>query len=527
MDLFLPIGFDAVVNNGGSASAINAGFVETTLKKSFIDGLTLTTVLIPPPDGETYVIASKQPGVKPEEIFDPVIPQAKYAITLRKSPQVNFSFYFGKTIYSIAQNIFQFSSFGLAQTLRKNIPSYARLDGVLNFSVEDAAGKTLASAQAPFSKYAFKTSISLDLDLPVADNAPGFIRWSYASSEQNMFEACQFVPQSNSWPVIFAVANQQLAAKDFQQGFGVVFGPMAKSQSSATLTFCQSIDLRADSYCTANSYCNAEIDEELNIRAALLARAAATGRLLGPVDLSASAFCQGATSANATAAISLLSGSSQVVSARGFAQVGTALFLQANATATATSKPTQDLLVSERVSGMTLYVSLDSREFITSPTLISPITSMYFTRRDIEAIDVKFVRGGKVVELSYGATGQIGIKNAYSGTALALNTSWQQKGTGSSAAYQFSLNLNTEEINDLFPTDSEDSVVAKIEAEWSESGTINTTLPCSAIILNDVLRGTEGAPTLATASSFNISDGAGGVWTVTVDANGILTTQKV
>lgn len=526
MDLFLPIGFDAVVNAGGSSAGIKAGFVESTIKKynfglnSYYD--------VAPPDGESYTLATLLNRLtSPYEVYDPVIPDTKYAITVRKSPIATFTVYFGKTIYDIATGRGRWGTIIDANTLRKNIPSSALYDGIINVSFEDSNGKTLASGSANFGKYAFKTSITVNLNVPVADNAPGFIRWNYSSSVKNMFDACQVVPSSNIWPVIFATANQSLEAKDVQAGAIIIYGPTAIANGKANLTFTELINLRTDALCAAKSYCNAEVDTELNLRAGLSASATSKATLLGPLDLSAVASCQCAVSGNTTADISLVAECPQAISARGFAYVGTSVFLQADATATAKTKVDQDLIVSERVSGMTIYVNLDTREFVVSPVLTAPVTQMYFTRRDIEAIDVKFVRNGEVVELSYGATGQLGIKSEFDGAAIALDSEWSQKGAGSNAAYQFSLNLNTQELDDLFVTDEEASIAAKLELEWTEAGTINTTLPCAAIVLNDVLRGTEGAPTLATSNSFNLSDGSGGVWTVTVDANGILTTTKV
>lgn len=206
--------------------------------------------------------------------------------------------------------------------------------------------------------------------------------------------------------------------------------------------------------------------------------------------------------------------------------VGSPVGLQAAASASVTSA-SKDLLIEQRVSGMTLYVSLDTRQFVVSPILLQPITEIYFTRRDIEAIDIKFVRGGKTLALSYGANGKIGIKNSFSGDALAVDPAWGKRGEASDAAYQFSLNLNTEEINALFETDNEISVVAKVELEWTEGGTVNTTMPCTAVIYNDVLRGTEGAPTPATVASYvDLRADDNSIWRVAVDEDGSLTATK-
>jgi hypothetical protein len=69
----------------------------------------------------------------------------------------------------------------------------------------------------------------------------------------------------------------------------------------------------------------------------------------------------------------------------------------------------------------------------------------------------------------------------------------QNRDRHSTSVYQFDLNLNTTGLNAEFPTDTEASIDAKVEIEWSESGTTSSTLPTSATIYNDVIRGGEGS----------------------------------
>jgi hypothetical protein len=175
---------------------------------------------------------------------------------------------------------------------------------------------------------------------------------------------------------------------------------------------------------------------------------------------------------------------------------------------------------------MRVYVNLDSREFVVSPVLLQRVSTLFFTRRDIVPVQVQFVRGGTVVELAAGATGQMGLKKTFSGSFLANDAAFTKTGTGSTTVYQFDLNLNTTNLNAEFPLDTEDSISAKVEIEWTESGTTSSTLPTSATIYNDVIRGGEGVPTVTAAASFKLLSADSSLWTITVDNDGILTATK-
>jgi hypothetical protein len=175
---------------------------------------------------------------------------------------------------------------------------------------------------------------------------------------------------------------------------------------------------------------------------------------------------------------------------------------------------------------MRVYVNLDSREFVVSPVLLQRVSTLFFTRRDIVPVQVQFVRGGTVVELDAGATGQMGLKKTFAGGFLANDAGFTKTGTGTTTVYQFDLNLNTSNLNAEFPLDTEDSISAKVEIEWTESGTTSSTLPAAATIFNDVIRGGEGVPTVTAAASFKLLSADSSLWTVTIDNNGVLTATK-
>lgn len=176
---------------------------------------------------------------------------------------------------------------------------------------------------------------------------------------------------------------------------------------------------------------------------------------------------------------------------------------------------------------MRVYVNLDTNEFVVSPVLTQRVSTLYFVRRDTVPVEVQFVRGGSVVELGAGATGQLGIKKTYTGSFLANDSGWTKTGTGASTVYQFDLNLNTANMDAEFSPDATtDSITAKIEVSWTVSSTTSTTLPTSATIYNDVIRGGEGVPTSTAAGSFLLQSADNSTWSISIDNNGILTATK-
>jgi hypothetical protein len=120
----------------------------------------------------------------------------------------------------------------------------------------------------------------------------------------------------------------------------------------------------------------------------------------------------------------------------------------------------------------------------------------------------------------------MGLKKTFAGSFLANDAAFTKTGTGTTTVYQFDLNLNTSNLNAEFPLDTEESITAKVEIEWTESGTTSSTLPTSATIYNDVIRGGEGVPTVTAAASFKLLSADSSLWTITVDNDGILTATK-
>ena len=174
---------------------------------------------------------------------------------------------------------------------------------------------------------------------------------------------------------------------------------------------------------------------------------------------------------------------------------------------------------------MRVYVNLDSNEFVVSPVLTQRVSTLYFVRRDTVPVEVQFVRQGSVVELGAGATGAIGMKKTFTGNFLASDSAWTKTGTGTSTVYQFDLNLNTANLDTEFTPDATtDSIDCKIEVSWTVSGTTSTTLPTTATVFNDVIRGSEGVPT-STAAPYALLQSPGGtIFRLSVDNDGVVTT---
>lgn len=92
------------------------------------------------------------------------------------------------------------------------------------------------------------------------------------------------------------------------------------------------------------------------------------------------------------------------------------------------------------------------------------------------------------------------------------------------SGFSANVNLATSEMAVLVGAGD---TTATIEVEVSGSGR-RQTYQCDVVLSRDIVSSTSPSPLpVNTANSFNLSDGSGGVWTVTIDSNGILTASKV
>jgi hypothetical protein len=91
------------------------------------------------------------------------------------------------------------------------------------------------------------------------------------------------------------------------------------------------------------------------------------------------------------------------------------------------------------------------------------------------------------------------------------------------AGLQANVSFNTNEIAALIAAGTNASL--KLEIEVAGSGR-RQTYQATCSVGDDIITSSSAAPVPVGSTSFNLLDGAGGVWQVTVDASGVLTTSK-
>jgi hypothetical protein len=146
---------------------------------------------------------------------------------------------------------------------------------------------------------------------------------------------------------------------------------------------------------------------------------------------------------------------------------------------------------------MRIFLDIDTREFLQSPSFPRALTTLALKRRDTDLIELQFLRDRAVQELPTGTTIRLGLKPAAAYTAefLASGT-FTKDGTGTATRYLLDLNLNTVALNAAFAAATPEPVTlaAMLEVEWASGTTISSSLTLPATIANDVIRGDEGEP---------------------------------
>lgn len=505
MNFFIPAGYYGS-NVGTSRLRVDKGIVELLYRLGGYGEYDQTLLQRPVPQSVT------SPGINGTFGLLDVPP-----VVLARTSLLELSVTFCVTRYFLSQftgtNAF-LSSFYLQER------RLAVADGMVTLSFFSNSNELLGFAQSDFQKNAARQLLRFNdfgLDLP-AGTQPGYFICQFESSTRLPFGAVDY-PQGEIRHAISIVnPNVSVAARN-------TF--VSRSNSFAALQIEEPNALLATSLISAESF--ADLVEtpatDIGLRSLINASASSSGIIGGVIELVTSAVAEATATANQTMIVSLVANGPVAAEMVAIAYIGQTEFLVAGAVAGTTHSAS--LTVSSRVSGMTLYVNLETRQFVVSPVLLSPVNTIALTRRDLAAINVQFIRGGRVVELSYGSSGQLGLKDDYSDAPLALDNAWSERGTGAATRYQFSLNLNTAAIDALFSDDDGTaSASAKIELEWNEAGTTNTTLPATATIFNDVLRGGEGVPMVTAASNFKLLASDSSLWTITIDPDGMLTATK-
>lgn len=216
------------------------------------------------------------------------------------------------------------------------------------------------------------------------------------------------------------------------------------------------------------------------------ATATTVGQIQGGVLLSASSTSSISSSGSLSYSYAISSQITASATSDSYLRVVVPTLIQAEPTIV--SIGSGNLLVQQRISGLPIYINLETREIVQSNLFLRPLTEIELHRNDIAAIDVRFIKAGVSTGLSFGSSGRVGIKKEFTEEYLAIDDSWQIIEKDGIEFYGFSLNMDTEEMDNAFTSDNLGFIVAKFEIEWIESGTINSTSPISVKIYNDVLR---------------------------------------
>ena len=147
---------------------------------------------------------------------------------------------------------------------------------------------------------------------------------------------------------------------------------------------------------------------------------------------------------------------------------------------------------------MIFYIDLQTGQVGPSPGLMTT-NDVGLTRRDFKYISVVFTRGTSKTVYNISQL-QVGIKQPANLAGDFLTTAFFTDGgtiTNSGTTYNIynaSLNLNTPAIESAF-TGEPQSISALMEFQWVLSeNRVNSSLPVSVKLYNDVIRGNEGIP---------------------------------
>jgi hypothetical protein len=145
---------------------------------------------------------------------------------------------------------------------------------------------------------------------------------------------------------------------------------------------------------------------------------------------------------------------------------------------------------------MRLFLDIDTREFLQSPSFPRALTSLSLKRRDTDSVELQFVRDRVVREFPSTTIVRLGLKadGLYSGQFLSTGV-FTKSGTGTATKYTLGLELNTVALNSAFSAANEpEKFQAMLEVEWTSGTIVSSSLTLPVTIYNDVIRGDEGTP---------------------------------
>jgi hypothetical protein len=133
---------------------------------------------------------------------------------------------------------------------------------------------------------------------------------------------------------------------------------------------------------------------------------------------------------------------------------------------------------------------------------------------------------GGIPQISVSGSFEAGFTCEFVNGSAGVNFGQMTVGStlAASPALSGSLSLNTNEVAALIAAGTNGNL--RMEVEVAGSGK-RQTYSTTASVADDMIVSASTSPVpVGTAASFALTDGGGGVWVVTVDANGILTTAK-
>ena len=165
---------------------------------------------------------------------------------------------------------------------------------------------------------------------------------------------------------------------------------------------------------------------------------------------------------------------------------------------------------------MKLYIDNATNSLVTSTTLATAPTITLF-KEDISSVEIRFVENGSVVDIG---TPTIRLALGKDGGLIALTDSWTKNGTGATAYWTGSFNLNTQQAEMVLAGLS--STEAILEVEVRQGTSIATKAQISVTLKTDLINETDTATDIGNIVTIGASHIAG-----TTNVHGIANTANL
>lgn len=165
---------------------------------------------------------------------------------------------------------------------------------------------------------------------------------------------------------------------------------------------------------------------------------------------------------------------------------------------------------------MKLYIDNATNTLVTSATLATTPTITLF-KEDISSVEIRFVENGSVVDIG---TPTIRLALGKDGGLIAFTDSWTKNGTGATAYWTGSFNLNTQQAEMVLAGLS--STEAILEVEVRQGTSIATKAQISVTLKTDLINETDTATDIGNIVTIGASHIAG-----TTNVHGIANTANL